>query len=419
MLCMNVPHDIWTKIIACSNTKTKNALGKTCVKLHTLHSKKNLDLYIQDPLILTTDQKTYALSYCTYYNCVPAVENLLHHRAPICYVYCNMVSLPISIARYNKNDQLIKLLSRHGTPDENYARGYRVMSMQPYALAALMGDIETVRTYVKSDNYHPVYVTSEPSYKGATLLYAAIVGGHRDVVELLLSHKKTIRSINSGVKGSRRALDVAFLGGHADIVERLLTIPSVRMRGHDYCRRLLYNRAQDGHAACVQLLLKCKARYVNELSSSSLEIIDGKLGIYKSYTFFMRIAPLTIASFNGHRDVVELLLNCKKINVNISAIGNNDELLYNFTPLYAASLKGHSAIVKRLLQCPDINPLLYMKNYTPLHVACRRGHVEIVQLLVKHSPVLLQMNTKDTDESPLQLAQRYEHNEVVLCLLKL
>jgi len=65
----------------------------------------------------------------------------------------------------------------------------------------------------------------------------------------------------------------------------------------------------------------------------------------------------------------------------------------------------------------DIHPCLYMEKYTPLHIACKKGYVDIVRLLAKHSPQLLRMRTKDTDETPYQIAYHYNQYKVVKFLL--
>jgi len=407
---MNLNKDIWTKIIACCNTKSKKTLGKSCKTLHELYSKNNIDIYLQSPLNLTQRQKEYALAYCTYKNCIPAVKNLLHHNAQTNYVYCGMDTTPLGIAKYNNNHELINLFKDN---DKNsFEHAYFTGEIVPCALAAYMGDVEILREYVKSDSYNPLYENKDTRWEGSTLLYPAIFNGHRKVVELLLTHKKTITFINSGLKFSGRPIDIALMHGHTDIVKQLLAINSIILSNRN-CAQKLYYCTQRGYTGCVKIILKRnkKSSCINKLTYDTLSYIPHKMDTKPLYHFFYWACPLTVAAFHGYTNIVKLLLKCKKIDVNGSLNTHND-----LTPLYAASINGNTTIVKQLLQCPSIDPLLYTSNYTALHIACKNGHLKTAQLLITHSPQLLLMKTKNTKESPLQVAQDYNHSKIIKLL---
>ncbi|EFC41844.1 predicted protein [Naegleria gruberi] len=85
---------------------------------------------------------------------------------------------------------------------------------------------------------------------------------------------------------------------------------------------------------------------------------------------------LWVACFNGHLEIVKLLLSCKTIDVNL---GNRD------SPLYTACQNGHLEIVKLLLSCKtiDVNLTDY-RDYSPLYIACRYGYLEIIKQLLQH-----------------------------------
>src|SRR5689334_2991606 len=84
---IELSYDIWTKIITCSTSKTKETLGKCCTALHSLSSKNSLAIYLQSPLNLTQRQKEYALSYCAYRKHIFAVKNLRNHGAYTAYTH--------------------------------------------------------------------------------------------------------------------------------------------------------------------------------------------------------------------------------------------------------------------------------------------------------------------------------------------
>src|SRR5690349_11105971 len=101
LFTMDLPNDLWVKIIACSKTSIKNALGKCCTALHTLYSKNNIDIYMQDPLVLSQLQGEYALMLCAYKNNIVAVKNLLSHGAHTHYSYCGIATSPLAMAEYH------------------------------------------------------------------------------------------------------------------------------------------------------------------------------------------------------------------------------------------------------------------------------------------------------------------------------
>ncbi len=85
---------------------------------------------------------------------------------------------------------------------------------------------------------------------------------------------------------------------------------------------------------------------------------------------------LHIASQEGHKDVVELLL---KYKADTNAARNDGT-----TSLHIASLKGYKAIIELLLQNgADINAKLN-DGHTSLHIASKNWHKDTVKLLLKH-----------------------------------
>lgn len=130
------------------------------------------------------------------------------------------------------------------------------------------------------------------------------------------------------------------------------------------------------------------------------------------------ISPLFLAVNNENKEIVKLLLSNKNINVNQMSIFyrysserihdfqvDNTRFEVNKNPLHLAIEKGNIEIVKLLLQCEkiDINSLKIYKTYgdddecysnwlkiteqTPLHVAIEQNNIEIINLLLKNNKI--------------------------------
>ena len=86
--------------------------------------------------------------------------------------------------------------------------------------------------------------------------------------------------------------------------------------------------------------------------------------------------PLDCACRYGHFEIVKLLLNDNRIDINQA---KND----GATPFYIACQEGHVEIVKLLLndKSVDINKVTN-EGTTPFYIACCKGHIEVVKLLL-------------------------------------
>lgn len=112
--------------------------------------------------------------------------------------------------------------------------------------------------------------------------------------------------------------------------------------------------------------------------------------------------PLFTAALNGHRDVVELLLN-KNADVNAT----DSDLR---TPLHIACFKGHKKIC-RLLVAHGGNLCTADKwGRTPLHWAASQGHLKVAHELVMHEA---DIHTRDQwGLNPLHWALVNDHTDV-------
>ncbi|XP_043484103.1 putative ankyrin repeat protein RF_0381 isoform X2 [Leptopilina heterotoma] len=86
---------------------------------------------------------------------------------------------------------------------------------------------------------------------------------------------------------------------------------------------------------------------------------------------------LHIAVENGHKEIVELLLE-PKFGAEINCKNDNGN-----TPLYVSARKGNTEIFKMLLiKGADINEVNCIQE-TALSIAAKKGHEEIVKLLLE------------------------------------
>jgi TonB family protein len=116
--------------------------------------------------------------------------------------------------------------------------------------------------------------------------------------------------------------------------------------------------------------------------------------------------PLHLAAWNGHKDIVELLL-ANKADVNAK-----DTM--GFTPLHRAAITGHKDVVELLL---DKGANVNAKDnggWTPLHRAAMNGHKDVVELLLANkADVSAKINEGMT---PLDMAVSKDHNDIVALL---
>ena len=94
--------------------------------------------------------------------------------------------------------------------------------------------------------------------------------------------------------------------------------------------------------------------------------------------------PLVLSCRNGHKDVVEYLVErCRADVEQAGSVTFDGETIEGAPPLWCAAAAGHTEIVKLLVvRGANVNSTT-KTNSTPLRAACFDGHYEIVQFLVE------------------------------------
>ena len=204
--------------------------------------------------------------------------------------------------------------------------------------------------------------------------------------------KAEIAPARSELKPRERRLFACCSNGNAGRLKSLLNHGTVDVNMANVHGPLLCHAAVHGKKAVVSELLSRPRINVNLAGMGAA-------------------TPLYLAVQEGHVGVMKLLLAASGIDVNLASITGA-------TPLVVAAQRGDLEAVGLLLNAPNINVNARKSNgATALFHAAQENHADIVDLLLKHgADVSLTLVWGDT--SPLGIASKYGHIEVIKHLLK-
>ncbi|KAK8257221.1 hypothetical protein IWZ00DRAFT_6963 [Phyllosticta capitalensis] len=326
-----------------------------------------------------------------------------------------------------------------------YQRLNSVLSSPPSPLfaACSFGFLEVLK--------HLVFHGLQPSWEsvnvhGACGLYLAARAGHIDVVQYLLNH-----NCNIDAQGGRygTALNAAAYSGHTEIVRLLMGQGATTA-----CRDGQYDDPMQaalagGHKSVAQILIECGFTFSSQLNFDDAlqlasfnghidiveQLLDGKAGDYSPAE---RHVPLQVA-LHGRKEILSerLLQACQDINKEHGYFGNalqaaiaggklclvqlvlekggNPNLRGRFGyPLRAAAIRGQDEIVKLLLDHGASLDAGDEKLGDALQAAASKGHVSTMSILIDHGA-----NIEDSGgpfDNPLEAALRGGHTQAAMLL---
>ncbi|XP_023231567.1 protein fem-1 homolog B-like [Centruroides sculpturatus] len=171
-------------------------------------------------------------------------------------------------------------------------------------------------------------------------------------------------------------------------------------------RRRVYYAARDGMLVTVYALLADRPRVeLSEYLEYSIEENGHKC------------TPLIIAAKNGHNNIIEMLLNKFKANVEQEGTVQFDGyVIEGATPLWCAAGAGHLNVVKCLVNYGANVNHPTRTNSTPLRAACFDGRLDIVKYLVDNGADIHIANKYNN--TCLMIASYKGHHDVVNYLLE-
>ncbi|MCJ1457100.1 hypothetical protein MMC28_007466 [Mycoblastus sanguinarius] len=262
----------------------------------------------------------------------------------------------------------------------------------------------------KASRTTPAYFAYSVERNGHVPLSLGAANAHEAIVEIL--YERGAR-VNAEVdRSGRSALSAAANNGHEHLVRNLL---AKRAKILGTGTTALHCAAENGHDVVVRILLQVNAHYN---SQEGLNIPPNVLQPH----FLVGVldwegeTPLHKAARNGHRLVVEALLELDSIMRDWITATTKARATYGFTAIHLAASNGHVNVLAILARQVSTDSRTF-SGQTPLLVAAAAGRVPPIHWLVQNGA-----NTHVRDEdgyNAMELAAVNSREEAVHALIEL
>ncbi|WP_341811544.1 ankyrin repeat domain-containing protein [Wolbachia endosymbiont (group A) of Oxytorus armatus] len=423
-----------------ANINAQNVYGREAIHIAAEHDNKNIiELLLNKGVSVNEVDKDgwTPLHWASWSGHLDVVEYLIRKGANI-NAADNSGKRPVHVAAESNNKNIIEFLLSKGENVNDCGDDY----WRPLHYAAKAGSLEAAKflvengagfyskKYETTDGQAPIHIAAyyghksivkffvvekgvdinwEDSYRSHgnwwTPLHWASKGGHLDVVEYLVSLGANIDAQDWYRK---TPIDIARGAEHTDIVQYL------EERSRDYARgkKAMHFAAENNDMENLRFLVS-KGENVNDCGddywrplhyaakAGSLEaaefLVEKGAGFYsKKYETTDGQAPIHIAAFHGHKNIVKFFVVEKGVDVNwedgYRSHGNW------WTPLHWASKGGRLDVVEYLVSLgANINAQDWYRK-TPLDIAIDQKHDNVVGYLKE---------IKEEREKPVQRNRRY------------
>jgi ankyrin repeat protein len=279
-------------------------------------------------------------------------------------------------------------------------------------LAARLG-LTAICQSLLASGAHSDINTFVPGYNAGPPLLEASEMGHADIVALLLTQGADVNKEGRGLT----AIHIASFAGHVEIVQLLINHQVDPNAAGNFAASFDSALFRDQfHVAHSLLLAGASSNDKKAIGNTDLlmtKVEKGHTGVHPTVERWrQRVYPLALASANGHKEVVKMLIDAGADPNRHSGPDNS--------PLYEAASKGHTEIVRLLL---DAGASIASEDglYTAvMALAACNGRKEIVQLLADAGVDPNGKTEGDYRRSlfPLYEASRYGYPDIVLTLLE-
>ena len=235
-----------------------------------------------------------------------------------------------------------------------------------------------------------------PNNQRETPLFASTIMNNLDVAKLLIEKGA---DVNIATKDGRTPLWIAEANNFDEIVNLINQEPD-----HEMHQNQSEQQQKSNETLNRTFFEACKHGRIDEVS----KLLNSEFDLNKIVEDCG--TPLHVASMNGHKEIVEILID-SGADVHI---GNG---WGNMTPLHLAARKGQKDIAQMLIKEGIDVDVKDEDGNTPLLEASEYGHKELIQLLIDNGA---NVNVADAEfnETPLHRASRGEYRATVELLIK-